>query len=1414
MDITNSTGSTDTDINPDPSNYPLPPSDNSNMSTNSDSDAVIVPTNYPLLINYEKISLNKMLLYTGELIPLIQNYIITDNPDKVKFLEHIYAERATSGIEINHDWETVENVIPYDIFPVISTLDATLDASITDTRKMAIKCAYNCLMYAYSIHFSYKNEPINTLFLNPFFFPFHRAFILADGLHDLLTQRGKIAEFYSRLVKDKKYRNRKDLQNAVVHTAVKPENDWCDKISQPYLADWENLNVKGGHTLMESLDTQERLFANVILKQKKLYDSLINFTIVNAADKKKISVVGNTSGGDDNDDDDDAVEDNSFTQFDTDFSEKIKQIFNTQVGNNFGVLDCSGPKKTQFNAILRNNKDIDPNEKAISSIISGTLDSSTNNDGPLSKHLYDIFRLLGYVNLERICIFLPEASMQNSDRSIKEVMQRIIINAVNNAERKMDMFFELWSAPKNHCPNIFTKRSNLITIEDDQKCPGVNETIEYIFNNHGLKSDSFLKQLASCCLFGIAGLSDKKLKTIENTNNFLDKYNQAFLELNLQTMNENGGCLFRVKTMGDFYRLADTALIQYLLPVGTQAHLGTCDGYNAANAFSSNNFPTIYGKPKTSFSCYSPIVLTPAELRQLEEQQRLDDLAKKAQQLVDKKTVVKELIDNVYILKGKLERGDSKISKSLKKLTDWLDTNKIEKIKDLVERTNVLISAIQTSVVDKNITEWLQDDGSRGFIGYKKLFDANKIDWMNTISVLQINALNKIYTYFALYLLECAIQSYKKTILANLEGKTVVGLKTSIDETRDIESLDIDFVNKFPGVTFLNTLNNYELVDTIEFLKEEDINTIITSLDIWFDLTNMTVKPIELYKKSTSKKIKLLQQKAYDKLVSYLIILTGLEKNDNNLTIYEYMLGLFLSSLNLDAEINKVTNHSPMIDKLFFSYPSQDKTYSVDVLEQIKKFPGVLDSLIDSSTKEELKTTVSQISTSLSTTPVNSNEIQAQIIATLNASINKSIENIYNIFPTTEQGDDTQILPSLKEESQVGGAGELDNFDERILNNTVKQNLTDLYELLKNETINTSTDIEVFNNNKLDFSIKYINLVNMLDYVIDSVLEYDYKDKKIIVDTNRKILSNYLNKLNIIVSLLSYQYYLISISEDKIVITEEKLTTNSLSEQIIKAIIAFDRYKIYNLEGEADLSESSSVSGVSKSEHQALMSEYVRQLESLRSGESAEPVLVEPLVQETNEERIKKINYLLRRRLSNNTPTNSLRKLQHELKELQKQSSETNIEKIPPPIRRLSRRLSGQPEENIKPPVLPIIPEASSSLNVTVEKPDQLSTFAIGPTEKKSMRRKSSVFSKPVKNDPRIRTLSHTDTQNKSGVLYENVGNKRVRLNGRTFAGGKRIRTRKYITKMKKRTRKLNKRLKKRHTKHKKHRVKKYTRRL
>ena len=93
------------------------------------------------------------------------------------------------------------------------------------------------------------------------------------------------------------------------------------------------------------------------------------------------------------------------------------------------------------------------------------------------------------------------------------------------------------------------------------------------------------------------------------------------------------GCLFRIKTMGDFYRLADTAFIQYILDsVGKKSILSTCDGYNAINAFSSNNLTTIYRKPPHNFTFHSGNnkPLTPEErIKMLVEKEKREEEKRK-----------------------------------------------------------------------------------------------------------------------------------------------------------------------------------------------------------------------------------------------------------------------------------------------------------------------------------------------------------------------------------------------------------------------------------------------------------------------------------------------------------------------------------------------------------------------------------------------------------------------------------------------------------------------------------------------------------------------------------------------------------------------------------------------------------------
>ena len=151
--------------------------------------------------------------------------------------------------------------------------------------------------------------------------------------------------------------------------------------------------------------------------------------------------------------------------------------------------------------------------------------------------------------------------------------------------------------------------------------------------------------------------------------------------------------------------------------------------------------------------------------------------------------------------------------------------------------------------------------------------------------------------------------------------------------------------------------------------------------------------------------------------------------------------------------------------------------------------------------------------------------------------------------------------------------------------------------------------------------------------------------------------------------------------------------------------------------------------------------------------------------------------------------------------------------------------------ESSEPAIKPshVVTQTPVRLSVIQEEPSVNVTWV-----NKNVEPQPSTFAvKPIGNNPRIvsgvnRRSSTSKNVKRTGANSAKIEakqgegegvsvDKRFRIdeygNFRHINGGKRIRTRKYITKKKKRTRKLNKRLNKRLTKHKKLRVKKYTRR-
>jgi hypothetical protein len=1050
-------------------------------------DTGVEPIGVPA--DYINVSLNKMFLYTGELQPFIEKYIIDLNQkilleDKKQFLKHIYAERSNSGIDIKHDFETVNNV------NIVGLAVDDLIRAIGSDQKL--KNALYCLAYADYIHTT--SGAINTLFLNPFFFPFHRAFILPDGIHDLVPRLNMTAKFW-KLLNTKDYRNKEDLRAAIFNTAIKPDGEWSDDTGKKYIDKWSELSADGGHGLLEPTTASERTVANVIIPPVQESENLSTFIAENMTDNK-IYKVGDSSklikytetaeekkerkkreserkklkkkntDGDEEDEDD---SEGGGGAFNTDFSNEIIKKYGFNSEKSFAVSDCAGPNAGQYELILA-----DKTKARVSSIVSGSLDSSSGANIGLRKHLKTILKNIGYSDDRSICILLPEASILNADKTtIKEVMQKIIIGPVNNDDetREFAMSFELWAAPTQfHCPTPqdTSLTSNNVTIDDFDKCPGVNETIQYIFSKFGVKNSSFLKS-AACCLFGMTG-GGKKLNADAETNDFLDKYYEAFeaLQLNL-TMDEIGGCLFRVKTMGDFYRLSDTALIQYLINgVQGQAMLGTCDEYNAINSYASNNLWTIYGTPHHRFQCYGPPAnkLSPAEQQVLDEAKQLE---KQKNELIKKINVIKDLDSKMPSFIEKLTRRDSKIKKSIALLDTFFQSINLETILTaIISETDTINELIKTKIID----DMSMEEPAKRRPQYVKIWQDNKIAFTALIDNLKTNASNKIYTLLALYLLQLSlnqlapiVSSYevdKQTAFITEMEEAILALG-SADDAAVIKEKCNAYINKYSiGVSLLYQLNSNEL-DTIKdtFFNKNDPNDFI-NYDSYYNVT----KPQALQNNIVSNNIafKKTQPKEYKKLCDKLFAISN-TNNYSSLTETMYNNYLHFTSGDSTANTQLITSQLSNFSKLYMPVITKhDETVKGDINAFIARVTGVAAPM--------------EAGNNMTGGQIN---LSPDIIKQINIYIQDSITNIeriiYNGVPLTKKVNN--IIVSIQ------------FFNSSITKN--KDSL-DYLELYKNKT---------------ELSRHYYNLVELIEYVIDNS-----DDKRTPLIEDRKMLITNLNELN------------------------------------------------------------------------------------------------------------------------------------------------------------------------------------------------------------------------------------------------------------------------------------------------------------
>ena len=390
----------------------------------------------------------------------------------------------------------------------------------------------------------------------------------------------------------------------------------------------------------------------------------------------------------------------------------------------------------------------------LSSVISSFLDSSSGNDtggfGALleASEKTDVASgQVGPVVLDSLVTFyLPHTrwTLNNTpDFSILYVYQVVDIDATDPTKPTYNIRFEANVSPNQlACPNqdpFFTGESFGITEND--KCPGVNETIRYILSNLGPKFSKKGKELNRIFAKGLYPNTrddSRYMQSAGDTSKFFTQFNTTFTELwnflkqsgsvpssirsvsGKTTLAELGinevlfkaAFFFRQKTMGDFVRLADAAYLNEKLfarekPLGIAVE-GTCDKYSRVKGFASRNVPIFYAGNKwgRDMSIYSPLQLDPGDAAKA--------AADKAKQLTkDKLSALNSKITTMLtettkkVTQNKLSALNSKLKSWIIKLNkEWEDAH-IVFLEDVIDSLrNLDIDDVrQNTIIDDNLYE-------------------------------------------------------------------------------------------------------------------------------------------------------------------------------------------------------------------------------------------------------------------------------------------------------------------------------------------------------------------------------------------------------------------------------------------------------------------------------------------------------------------------------------------------------------------------------------------------------------------------------------------------------------------------------------------------------------------------------------
>ena len=638
------------------------------------------------------------------------NILNADVTLQIGHLTGAYKQRLDSSSIFNSSADSRTACINYDLLSLNGDLQGDDNAKIQQIALLFYKYVLEVHLYSFycivkALELQEDNRAAGVfpghkggvLFENPLFTSYGGSFVAADGIHDaeprgdmvgseITPKTGKKpAKGGWELIKNEIGKDsRERLIESIRKSSTIPTESQSDDITKSINIKWDSLNKTTGHHLLDPVESSNRLVCNIELQELV---KLSSSQLLNSSNRFKIVKVNDPN-----------VKDKDSANIVKKTTELVRKIYGIgSLSNNFAISDCAGPTPEELHEIvassnstqvledLGNNDyddddDDDDDEDAedsgagakkkkskskkgprgnVTAFISHIMDSSKGNSaGGINKlrQIPSLSDLNGIVTFllphTRWTFEIKKGSIPEKNviaGQILHIFQRVIIDFRGPAPA-YKIRFEAWRTnstnPSQAYPNTFLSTSDFFELKESDKCPGVNETIRYIFstdfideNNQKKKNINNIKKTKPGDfaeryvekMFPDKKTREQPLKNVKLARVFFDKFLKACEDMLSRTETSlkqamgnvplfKMAFLFRQKTMGDYLRLADTAYLNEILWVANNklgiGVEGTCDGYSGIKAMASNNCPVILCEAKEwgkNFTMYSSLALNQAD---------------------------------------------------------------------------------------------------------------------------------------------------------------------------------------------------------------------------------------------------------------------------------------------------------------------------------------------------------------------------------------------------------------------------------------------------------------------------------------------------------------------------------------------------------------------------------------------------------------------------------------------------------------------------------------------------------------------------------------------------------------------------------------------------------------------------------